>query len=113
MGIGSFRGLVDDREAAMTEHSQLVSLCLGYLNFLPRTFAWPTHDAKHKPCEPGVTDISCCHRGKHYAVEIKVGRDKMREDQDEFGLRIVQALGVHVVVDSLDQLMHCIPGGKR
>jgi len=60
-----------------------------------------------------VTDISCCHRGKHYAIEIKSGRDKMDGMQDEFGRRVVQALGVHVVVDNLDQLMHCIPENKK
>jgi hypothetical protein len=97
----------------VTDHARLVSLCLEYLNRFPQTFAWPTHDVKHRPCVRGVTDISCCHRGKHYAIECKAGRDKMDEDQDEFGRRVVQALGVHVVVDSLDQLMHCIPEGKK
>jgi hypothetical protein len=60
-----------------------------------------------------VTDISCCHRRDHYAIEVKAGKDKMRTEQDDFGRKIIEAGGVHVVVSNLDEMMAVIPRNKR
>lgn len=85
----------------MSEHSGLQRSILDYLNWMPGTYAFPTHDARHRPVDPGVADIICCRNGKTYAIEIKVGKDKMRKEQDDFGRRIVEAGGVHAVVEDL------------
>lgn len=51
----------------------------------------------------GVGDILCCLKGGGwFEIEIKTGRDRLREEQRERRERIEKAGGVYLVVDGFD-----------
>jgi hypothetical protein len=97
----------------VSEHSDLQRTILDYLNWLPMTYAFPTHGPKHKPICPGVADIICCHRGNFIAIEVKAGADKVRSEQKEFCAGIDRGGGLWFIASSLTDVVCKIPGGKK
>jgi len=89
----------------MTEHNKVVNAVLDYLNYLPKVYAFPTHDSRNHPTAKGVSDIVCCDHGNFWAIEVKVGKDRMGLYQHEFKMEIVEAGGGHVVISSLEEAM--------
>jgi len=85
-------------------HRDLERLVLDKYNAIPGCFAFPTHGPKNRPVYPGVFDVIVCYDGHFWAIEIKVGRDKMRPDQIKFASRVQRANGVMKVVESIDDV---------
>lgn len=55
-----------------------------------------THDDRHPPADPGVSDHICLHRGREgLLIEYKTGRDKLRPSQVDFADRAI-ARGIEV-----------------
>jgi hypothetical protein len=68
--------LRDDPTRALT-HDELVAQAVQYLEYR----GWlviVTHDARHRPAEPGVTDLIAMRRGANLLVEIKIDDDVLR-----------------------------------
>ncbi|MCE5190275.1 MAG: hypothetical protein LLG08_00590 [Actinomycetia bacterium] len=101
--------LRDDPTRALT-HDELVAQAMQYLEYR----GWlvlPTHDARHRPLVPGITDIIAMRRARNLLLEIKTAEDELREDQVAFADRaIARGLEVHVVrsFEELTDLMHRI-----
>lgn len=101
--------LRDDPTRALT-HDELVAQAVQYLEYR----GWlvlPTHDARHRPLVPGISDLIAMRPGKNLLLEMKIDRDKLREDQEAFADRaIARGLEVHVVrsLEELTDLMHRI-----
>jgi RecB family endonuclease NucS len=57
---------------------------LQYLQYM-HIKAWRTHDAKHRPCEPGIPDImGCLGNGRLVAIEVKRPGKKASAVQSNF-----------------------------
>jgi len=101
--------LRDDPTRALT-HDELVAQAVQYLEYR----GWLvliTHDARHRPLVPGITDIIAMRRARNLLLEIKTAEDDLREDQVAFADRaIARGLAVHVVrsFEELTDLMHRI-----
>ncbi len=64
-----------------------------------------THDDRHPPAEPGVTDHIAGRPGVLLLLEYKTGRDKLRPSQIEFADRAIRCnIPVHEV-RALDELI--------
>jgi hypothetical protein len=86
-------------------HSELVKWALDYLNAQPQCFAFPSHSPKDRPAYRGVFDILVCWEGWFEAIEVKVGRDEIQPKQEEFAIRLAQALGVAHIVKSQEDVI--------
>jgi hypothetical protein len=53
----------------------------------------------------GIPDFICCHRGRMYGIEVKVGRDKPSPWQQRELMAIALAGGEARVVRSLKEMM--------
>lgn len=101
--------LRDDPTRALT-HDELVAQARQYLEYR----GWlvlPTHDARHRPVVPGITDLIAMKRARNLLVEVKIDRDKLREDQEAFADHAIACgLEVHVIrsIEELTDLMHRI-----
>lgn len=47
---------------------------------------------------PGASDLIACIRGKSYFIEVKVGRDPQRSEQQKFQAAVERAGGRYVLV---------------
>ena len=75
-------------ETYSATESAIVNGILHYLS-MAQVMAWKTHDAKHKPCHPGITDIMGIIRGVCFAIEVKKDTKQILSDaqiafRDEF-----------------------------
>jgi len=101
--------LRDDPTLALT-HDELVAQAAQYLEYR----GWLvliTHDARHRPLVPGISDLIAMRRARNLLLEIKIDRDDLRADQIAFADRaIARGLEVHVVrsFEELTDLMHRI-----
>ncbi len=101
--------LRDDPTRALT-HDELVAQAVQYLEYR----GWlviVTHDARHRPAEPGVTDLIAMRRGANLLVEIKIDDDVLRPEQIAFADRaIARGVEPHVIrtFEELTALMHRI-----
>ena len=78
-------------------HKGQVREVARFVNALPAGCAWTLHQTGKLRGSAGIPDIYCVVAGRAFWVEVKVGRDKLRESQREFKLRSDIA-GVPVVV---------------
>lgn len=94
--------LRDDPSRAPT-HDELLRQAAQYLEY--RGFlAVITHDAKHRPCTPGVFDLLALAPGS-IIVDAKTGRDKLQPEQQDFADRAIRC-GIHVhELRSIDDLV--------
>jgi hypothetical protein len=107
------------------KHDDLVKLILDALNYsgIP---AWPTHKVgayKHKPIVPGISDILGIleHEdllapdvegpvfwmkpiGQWLSIEVKIGKDKLSEDQEEFKRSVEAAGGIYIEARALEDV---------
>lgn len=51
---------------------------------------------------PGVSDVLACYRGRMVAIEIKVGRDRQRPEQQRFQTAIEENGGLYVLARFTD-----------
>lgn len=51
---------------------------------------------------PGVSDLVCCIGGKFYGVEVKVNRDRQRDEQKKFQRAVEAAGGKYVLAHFTD-----------
>ena len=65
------------------KESSLEKQILDYLA-LRNVVAWPTHDARHRPCAVGVPDILAVRDGHFYGIEVKVGNAQPTMEQELF-----------------------------
>ena len=61
------------------KESTLVNKILKYLNGLPNCKAIKRHGGMFG--RAGEPDITGCHKGKHFEIEVKVGNNKLTEIQ--------------------------------
>lgn len=50
----------------------------------------------------GTADIHACIKGKHVSIEVKIGKDKLSEDQIETMASVVKADGLYFVAKSFE-----------
>jgi Holliday junction resolvase len=60
---------------------------LDYLNYMGGCF-FRTHDAKHRPCTPGMPDIVGVRNGQMWAIEVKRPGQKANMVQMDFLTRL-------------------------
>jgi len=51
----------------------------------------------------GVADVLACYRGRLIAVEIKIGKDSLSDEQDGFLKNIIAAGGLAVVAKDFEE----------
>jgi Holliday junction resolvase len=73
---------------------------LDYLNYMGGCF-FRTHDAKHRPCTPGIPDIVGVRQGIFYAVEVKRPGGKPTVEQTAMLIRLRGCGAVAFVATSL------------
>lgn len=92
----------------------LTAQVLDYLLRLPNCFAWRNNttglfDVKRGVFRPapkrGVSDIVGVYRGQFFGIEIKTGKDKLRDEQLSFIASIEAANGFVLVVGSFDEFI--------
>jgi penicillin-binding protein-related factor A (putative recombinase) len=97
-----------------SNESQLVTACLQLLH-VAGIFAWRQNNVgiydpsrkvyrKSKTAMPGVSDLLGIYKGRFLAIECKVGKNKVSEEQSAFLLRVQKEGGVALVCYSLDDL---------
>jgi hypothetical protein len=90
-------------------HDALEAWSLEYLNRIPCSYAYPTHGGeRRKPRVPGVADIDNVRRGIAHYYEIKIGRDRLSEDQTRFRDRVRTAGGHWYVIRSPEDLVAAV-----
>ena len=90
-------------------HGDMVNLCL--LELTKHGFSWsnPTGAVKSEGRFiryglPGSSDILSCIKGRFVGVECKVGRDRVRDNQKNFGTALERAGGIYIVARSVDDV---------
>lgn len=93
-------------------HDDLQSQARKYLE-LRGWLVIDTHDDRHPPAEPGVSDHICLRRAHPgLLLEYKVGRDKLRPSQIDFADRaIARGVEVHEVRTMDDVIRIAETGG--
>jgi len=56
----------------------------------------------------GMADITSVIHGKHVSIEVKTGRDRMREEQWKVKSEIEQAGGVYLIASTFDNFLEQI-----
>lgn len=107
----------------MTDHSRVESECYQYLTAL-RFLVIRTHSSRNPPAENGIADLLAIRKGHIripefvdpvstapviIAVEIKAGRDPLRDDQSVWLGKAREQGVIILVVRSLDELIEAVP----
>jgi Holliday junction resolvase len=87
----------------MTDHAKLEAQILDYLR-LCGWKAWKTHNGKHRPADPGIPDIMGIRGGLLLAVEVKAGKDTLREEQNSFLRELIDAGAAICIARSLEDV---------
>ncbi|MBW1939200.1 MAG: VRR-NUC domain-containing protein [Deltaproteobacteria bacterium] len=85
------------------QESRLQAEVLRYLRSLPQCRAfrvWPT--------ERGLPDVVCCYRGRFYAFELKVSKNKPTPLQEHVLQEIRDAGGVAKIIRSIDEIKEAL-----
>ena len=53
----------------------------------------------------GVSDVLACFRGRLIAIEIKIGKDRLSDDQIGFTWNILHTGGVAIIVKDFDSFL--------
>lgn len=93
----------------MSEHSQLQSQVIEYLNYIPGCFAYETSTtggkgAPRKSKSKGKSDIACCYQGMYIAIEIKILPDTQSGDQEDFEKLVLGSGGRYWIITSLHEI---------
>lgn len=84
--------------------SQLTAKIVDYLLRIPECFAYrsntlgiPSSDGSFRPApKRGVPDITGIYRGRAFYVEVKVSRDRLRNEQKSFALSVRASGGIFI-----------------
>jgi hypothetical protein len=95
-------------------HGDLVRDIL--IDISPLGLAWSNNtgvlrDRDNRPVRyglPGSSDILACISGRFVGVEVKVGRDKQRQNQADFATAVRQAGGIYVLARSVDDVRNTL-----
>jgi len=94
------------------EHSTIISQIIKTFGNLPHSYLWSNQTGVSRTGgrwipfgEKGSPDIIGCIRGQFIGVEVKVGKDKWRDDQKAFCERIKKAGGYYFLVKSVDDFV--------
>ena len=99
--------LRDDPTRGLT-HDELVAQAAQYLEYR----GWlvvVTHDHRHRPLTPGITDLIAMRRNGNVLLEAKIGRDVLRPEQIEFRDRAIRrGVDVHEFrsLEELEAIAH-------
>ena len=93
--------------------SVLTSKIVDYLLRLPNCFAYrsntlgiPTSSGSFRPSpKRGVPDITAMIKGKSFFIEVKIGKDSLRDEQKSFIASAHNAGSVVLVVKSFDDFI--------
>lgn len=64
-----------------------------------------------KGAEKGTSDLLCCFRGRFLAIEVKVGKNRLSQEQEDFGQWVREAGGIFLTAYNLDEvnnLLDCL-----
>lgn len=56
----------------------------------------------------GSSDVLACIKGRMVGIEAKVGRDRVRENQQRFANALTRAGGVYIVARSVDDVRNAL-----
>ncbi|GAG41023.1 unnamed protein product [marine sediment metagenome] len=87
-------------------HSKLVQDTIKHFNSLPNSHAFPYTPSPYG--KRSVSDIICCHRGHHVAIEIKIGKDTPTPLQKVHQRKIQAAQGFARVCWSMEEVKEFI-----
>ena len=59
----------------------------------------------HSGSKRGMADVTAVINGRHVSIEVKVGKDKLREAQINVKREIEQAGGIYIVASSFDNFL--------
>lgn len=60
--------------------------------------------------QPGVSDLCALSRGRFFAIEIKAGRDQLRDSQRQFKQNVEAHGGIFVECRGLDDVRRALVG---
>jgi len=92
----------------------LTACIVAYLtlngHFAARVNTTGTYSAKlgryiHSGSRKGMADITAVINGKHVSIEVKHGRDRLREEQNRVKQEIERAGGVYIVATTFDDFI--------
>lgn len=92
----------------MTEHSRIEADCSRYLELLG-FLVIRTHSSRNPPAENGIADMLAVRKAKFIAVEVKAGRDRLREDQEAWLAKAREQGVMILVIRSLEELVEAVP----
>ena len=84
------------------KESYLQNYLIRALNLIPQTFA--VNYSSNRETGAGFPDVICCHEGKFYGIEVKYGT-RQAVMQRKWELRIEEAQGQYVLINTLEQAM--------
>lgn len=95
-------------------HSDLINEIL--LAISPSGMAWKNSTGALKDATgrlvryglKGSADILACIKGRMVAIEVKVGRDQQRTEQQNFAAAIRRAGGVYILARSVDDVVNTL-----
>ncbi len=96
---------------ARSQTNKLTQDALNFLLRLPNCFAWRANttgvfDAKlgiYRPSpKKGVSDIIGLYRGQFFGIEIKTGKDRLREEQKQFIDSVQRSGGVVILAKDFE-----------
>ena len=98
----------DDKANDLTK--LIVAWCKVNGFFASRINTQGTYDAKHKiyrrtTSRKGMADITAVINGRHVSIEVKVGKDKPREEQLKVAEEIKNAGGIYIFIHSFDEFL--------
>lgn len=93
--------------------NDLTRAVLDFLNLQTDATAWrqpnvPAFDhktGKHRAgtVQKGIADIGATKSGRSLQIEIKIGKDRMSDDQKAFAERVQKAGGVYIIARNFEQ----------
>ncbi len=71
-------------------------ICTGQYRKINGSMKWVPGSTRN-----GTADIHACINGRHCSIEVKIGRDRMSEDQHKEKARIEAAGGLYVIATDM------------
>ena len=98
----------------MSEASTLTNKIINHIyssgGYAWRAFSTGVYDQKagayRTAAKKGVSDVLACFRGRLIAIEVKIGKDRLSEEQIGFMSNITHAGGVAFVATSFDDFLN-------
>ena len=97
----------------MSQATELTNRVIDYI-YRQGGYAWrassvgvfDTKQMRHRAAaKKGVADVLACHRGRLVAVEIKIGKDRLSDEQEGFLKNIQATGGIALVAKDFDSFV--------